>query len=43
MALSGINKTRLNALGCEYKCLVADEKTRELAKEKRYNSFYGSS
>ena len=34
MALSGINKTRLNALGCEYKCLVADEKTRELAKEK---------
>lgn len=34
MALSGINKTRLNALGCEYKCLVADERTKELAKEK---------
>ena len=34
MALSGINKMKLNALGCEYKCLVADEKTRELAKEK---------
>ena len=25
MALSGINKTRLNALGCEYKCLVAEK------------------
>ena len=24
----------LNALGCEYKCLVADERTKELAKEK---------
>ena len=34
MALSGINKMKLNALGCKYKCLVADEKTRELAKEK---------
>ena len=34
MALSGINKMKLNALGCEYKCLVADERTRELAKEK---------
>lgn len=34
MALSGINKMKLNALGCEYKCLVADESTRELAKEK---------
>ena len=34
MALSGINKTKLNALGCEYKCLVADERTKELAKEK---------
>ena len=34
MALSGINKMKLNALGCEYKCLVADEKTKELAKEK---------
>ena len=29
MALSG-----LNALGCEYKCLVSDERTKELAKEK---------
>ena len=34
MALSGINKTKLNALGCDYKCLVADERTKELAKEK---------
>ena len=34
MALSGINKMKLNALGCEFKCLVADEKTREIAKEK---------
>lgn len=34
MALSGINKMKLNALGCEYKCLVADEQTKELAKEK---------
>lgn len=34
MALSGINKSKLNDLGCEYKCLVADERTKELAKEK---------
>ena len=34
MALSGINKTKLNSLGCDYKCLVADERTKELAKEK---------
>ncbi|MEG1409495.1 MAG: cobalt-precorrin-8 methylmutase [Terrisporobacter sp.] len=34
MALSGINKMKLNALGCEYKCLVAEERTRDLAKEK---------
>ena len=34
MALSGINKMKLNSLGCEYKCLVADERTKELAKEK---------
>ena len=34
MALSGINKSKLNHLGCEYKCLVADERTKELAKEK---------
>lgn len=33
MALSGINKKRLDALGCEYKCLVADEETAKLAKE----------
>ena len=34
MALSGINKSKLRDLGCEYKCLVADERTKELAKEK---------
>lgn len=34
MALSGINKKRLEALGCKYKCLVADEETVKLAKEK---------
>ena len=34
MALSGINKMKLNTLGCEYKCLVADEQTKELSKEK---------
>lgn len=34
MALSGINKKRLEALGCKYKCLVADEETANLAKEK---------
>ena len=34
MALSGINKMKLNSLGCEYKCLVADERTKELAKDK---------
>ena len=34
MALSGINKMKLNALGCEYKCLVADDRVRDLAKEK---------
>ncbi|MEG0856331.1 MAG: cobalt-precorrin-8 methylmutase [Terrisporobacter sp.] len=34
MALSGINKMKLNSLGCEYKCLVAEERTRDLAKEK---------
>ena len=34
MALSGINKSKLNDLGCEYKCLVVDERTKELAKEK---------
>lgn len=34
MALSGINKKRLEALGCKYKCLVADEETTKLAKEK---------
>jgi precorrin-8X/cobalt-precorrin-8 methylmutase len=33
MALSGINKKRLDSLGCEYKCLVADEETAVLAKE----------
>ncbi len=34
MALSGINKKRLEALGCKYKCLVSDEETAKLAKEK---------
>lgn len=34
MALSGINKRKLSALGCEYKCLVADEEVAALAKEK---------
>ena len=35
MALSGINKKRLESLGCKYKCLVADEETAKLAKEKQ--------
>lgn len=35
MALSGINKKRLETLGCKYKCLVADEETAKLAKEKQ--------
>lgn len=35
MALSGINKRKLERLGCGYKCLVADEKTAALAKEKK--------
>ncbi|MBC5998270.1 cobalt-precorrin-8 methylmutase [Romboutsia ilealis] len=34
MALSGINKRKLEELGCEYKCLVADEEVASLAKEK---------
>lgn len=34
MALSGINKRRLDALGCKYRCLVAEEETAKLAKEK---------
>ncbi|RDY22773.1 cobalt-precorrin-8 methylmutase [Romboutsia maritimum] len=34
MALSGINKKRLDDLGCKYKCLVAQEQTASLAKEK---------
>lgn len=34
MALSGINKKRLDDLGCKYKCLVSDEATAKLAKEK---------
>ncbi|MGL4914012.1 MAG: cobalt-precorrin-8 methylmutase [Romboutsia sp.] len=34
MALSGINKKKLEALGCKYKCLVAEEETAKLAKEK---------
>jgi len=34
MALSGINKTKLKALGCSVKCYVSDEKAASLAKEK---------
>ncbi|MCC0649111.1 cobalt-precorrin-8 methylmutase [Clostridioides sp. ZZV15-6598] len=34
MALSGINKKKLEALGCKYKCLVADDETAKVAKEK---------
>ena len=34
MALSGINKRKLDALGCEYKCLVADSEVADIAKEK---------
>ncbi|MGL4913092.1 MAG: precorrin-8X methylmutase, partial [Romboutsia sp.] len=34
MALSGINKKRLDTLGCKYKCLVADNETANLAREK---------
>lgn len=34
MALSGINKRKLDGLGCKYKCLVADEETAKLSKEK---------
>lgn len=34
MALSGINKTKLKALGCEVKCYVGDERAAALAKEK---------
>ena len=33
-ALSGINKRKLDALGCKYRCLVAEEETANLAKEK---------
>lgn len=33
MALSGINKSILDNLGCEYKCLVSDQGTVRLAKE----------
>ncbi|CEN83020.1 cobalt-precorrin-8 methylmutase [Paraclostridium sordellii] len=34
MALSGINKRKLEALGCKYKCFVSDEEVAKLAKEK---------
>ena len=34
MALSGINKRKLDTLGCKYKCLVAEEETAKLAKDK---------
>ncbi|SHH41010.1 cobalt-precorrin-8 methylmutase [Tepidibacter thalassicus] len=35
MALSGINKRKLNELGCNIKCFVADEEVAKIAKEKR--------
>lgn len=34
MALSGINKSILKKIGCEYKCLISDERTIALAKKK---------
>lgn len=33
MALSGINKSALNKLGCEVVCLVDDEEVKEISKE----------
>ncbi|MEJ8555278.1 cobalt-precorrin-8 methylmutase [Tepidibacter sp. Z1-5] len=35
MALSGINKRKLNLLGCDIKCFVADEEVAKIAKEKK--------
>lgn len=35
MALSGINKRKLKALGCDIKCFVADEEVAKIAKEKK--------
>lgn len=35
MALSGINKRILDRIGCKYYCLISDEKTANLAKEKQ--------
>ncbi|AWM80451.1 cobalt-precorrin-8 methylmutase [Gammaproteobacteria bacterium ESL0073] len=34
MVLSGMNKTRLDKLGCQYRCYVADPITREIAHQK---------
>lgn len=34
MVLSGMNKTRLDKLGCQYRCYVADPITREIAHSK---------
>lgn len=34
MVLSGMNKTRLDKLGCQYHCYVADPITREIAHQK---------
>ena len=34
MALSGINKRKLDALGCNYKCFVSDKKVADIAKQK---------
>ncbi|MGL5507802.1 MAG: cobalt-precorrin-8 methylmutase [Paraclostridium sp.] len=34
MALSGINKRKLDEIGCKYKCFVSDEEVAKVAKEK---------
>lgn len=34
MGLSGINKRLLDSMGCRYECLISDERTVSLAKEK---------
>lgn len=34
MALSGINKKKLDEIGCKYKCFVSDEEVAKVAKDK---------
>lgn len=34
MALSGINKRKLDEIGCKYRCFVSDEEVAKIAKEK---------